>query len=389
MGPDDDKRLATAAALQTKAGAENQAKAFHIYEQLATAGNAKAMGQLANCYLTGQGVERNKENNVKGLELAQRGAKAGDPYSMVLVGMCTSKGVGGLAKDPAEGFRWVERAAATGDASAVCYLGIFYATGAGVETDKAKALQLFEKAGDGGDALAMYNAGAAYATGEGCGRDIGKAISWHSRAADVGKASSMTEIGKIFWTGAGVKKDSRRAVQWFRKAAENGDPGGMGLLTLCLYAGDGVDKNFATAAQWARRGSEARDPGSMYVYAACLLNGEGVKRDEQAGLQWLARSASAGFEPAQRAALEVRKALEARENDGRREQNIRAVVGAVALTAIAAAMLVELHANGPGSLEDSICPRCRGNKVALLEDVGGLSGGKVRKCPVCDGAGHL
>lgn len=67
----------------------------------------------------------------------------------------------GLAKnsDASEGFRWIEKAADTGDIDAIASLGDCYVNGAGTEVDEEKGRTLLEEAAEQGQAEAICELG--------------------------------------------------------------------------------------------------------------------------------------------------------------------------------------------------------------------------------------
>ena len=81
-------------------------------------------------------------------------AEAGDAGAQCRLGVLYARGEG-VARDAAEGARWLRKAAEQGYADAQYDLGLLYARGQGVETDAAEAVFWFYKAGDQGHKRAL------------------------------------------------------------------------------------------------------------------------------------------------------------------------------------------------------------------------------------------
>ena len=102
----------------------------------------------------------------------------------------------GLAKnsDASEGFRWIEKAADTGDIDAIASLGDCYVNGAGTEVDEEKGRTLLEE------------------------------------AAEQGQAEAICELGEL----ALRDQDGDGAVRRFKEAAAQGYPRAKNFLGLLL-----------------------------------------------------------------------------------------------------------------------------------------------------------
>jgi TPR repeat protein len=98
---------------------------------------------------------------------------------------CPGAKAAGLMVDPAEAFRWFQKAAETGNISGLFYVATAYRDGKGVGKDTVKAVELFEKGSARGDwqaALALYE---IYAGGNGVEKDKTRAEEWYRKALDL------------------------------------------------------------------------------------------------------------------------------------------------------------------------------------------------------------
>lgn len=113
---------------------------------------------------------------------------AGDPESMVAVGVALLEGLG-LPRDEAEGLRWLRRAAAAGSAQGAYELGVAYYTGlddAGLACDEQAAFRLFETAGHRGHTGALFMLADCLIDGSGCAPDPARAVPLLHAAAERG-----------------------------------------------------------------------------------------------------------------------------------------------------------------------------------------------------------
>jgi hypothetical protein len=116
--------------------------------------------------------------------------------------------------------------AESGDAIAMCYLGLFSKAGAkGVRKDDEQAVCWLRRAADAGDGMAMYHLGLYYHKGDaGLPQDGVQALNWYLKAANAGSTSAMNNVGYLYEYGAcGVARDNSEARNWYEKAANLGN----------------------------------------------------------------------------------------------------------------------------------------------------------------------
>jgi TPR repeat protein len=116
--------------------------------------------------------------------------------------------------------------AESGDAIAMCYLGLFYKAGAkGLRRDDEQAVRWLRRAAASGDGMAMYHLGLYYDKGDAGLPQAGvEALNWYLKAANAGSTSAMNNIGYLYEYGAcGVTRDNSEARNWYAKAANLGN----------------------------------------------------------------------------------------------------------------------------------------------------------------------
>ena len=128
---------------------------------------------------------------------------------------------------------WWSKAAATGDADAMCAIGSYYLVGEGVKQDHTKAFEWWEKASGRGHADATHKLAWCYKYGYAMERNGGKALELYLKAAELGSAEAVWSLGYIYRYGvfvpgtrdkhARVNKNKKEALKWYRVAAERGD----------------------------------------------------------------------------------------------------------------------------------------------------------------------
>ena len=130
---------------------------------------------------------------------------------------CYGGGRPGHRPNPYEEFRWMQRAAARGHATAQAEVGKVHRVGLGgqvllsgapknlggvdpsvalhVTKDLDAAVAWFKKSAAQGNNLGMYWLGRAYYEGEGVPRDLQESVRWWETAARIGCVSSMFRLG--------------------------------------------------------------------------------------------------------------------------------------------------------------------------------------------------
>jgi len=190
------------------------------------------------------------------------------------------------------------RGAALGDANAEVTIGSIYRKGAGVPKDPAEGLKWLRKAAEQGYDVAQVEIGWMYANGEGVPKDDRTAIEWYRKAADQGHRDAQYAMGWFYEHGEGVSKDDQVAVEWYRKAAKQGHALAEYLLGQMYSEGRGVAKDDKAAAEWFRKGAEQGNALAESNLGWCYENGRGVPKDLPTAIAWYKKAAAQGFEPA-------------------------------------------------------------------------------------------
>jgi TPR repeat protein len=111
------------------------------------------------------------------------GAAAGEPFAEMALAAMVAEGKLGLSKDPALARRWLERAAARGDAQAQYLLYEMYLTGRGGPVRIAQAMDLLRASATSGYIEAKFMLAVQLITGDYVPRDLKAARQWLREAA--------------------------------------------------------------------------------------------------------------------------------------------------------------------------------------------------------------
>ena len=121
-------------------------------------GDMKAAYELADRYISGNGVMENKGEFIRLLRLA---ADGGNADAQRRLGYCFEIGKG-VEKNIYEAVRYYRLAADQNHPTAMCDLAILYENGKGVEENIDEAVRLYKLAADQGNAAALNNLGLCY-----------------------------------------------------------------------------------------------------------------------------------------------------------------------------------------------------------------------------------
>lgn len=146
-------------------------------------------------------------------------------------------------------------AAEAGNAQAMNFLGVLFATGSQVPRDYPMALYWFQKAIDGGSSDAMDNLGRMYLVGMGVPRDYVNAFRWFEHSAAHGNVHSMYSVAVMADEGLGTSRDPKLARTLYRQAAKSG------FVSAMIWVGD----------DYARGAVNERDVVEAYAWLQLAL----------------------------------------------------------------------------------------------------------------------
>lgn len=216
-----------------------------LFLELALKGKPEDQFKLAQCYVRGDGFEKNEQ---LALEWYRKAADQGHTLSQCMLGALYQYS-NVIARDIKEAVAWYSKAAEGGLTLAKVRLADIYTEGKGVEQDYAKAFDLYKVAASEGDNKGAASVGHCYFYGRGVEKDLSQAIQWYEKsfAAD---AMAAYHLANCYHEGNGVAKNDTKALKFIEKAVESGMKAGEELLCLLAY-NDAVEnmnaKNHSTA----------------------------------------------------------------------------------------------------------------------------------------------
>ncbi len=252
---------------------------FELYQRLATAGNARAMARVGECYLRGTGTEK---DIARALELLNKAAQQDEPEAMHSLGQCALNSVGSK-KNRKQAFAWFEKGMVLGSEPCELAVASCYARGDGVARDSKKAIQMWERLAAKNSMNAIAALGDAYARGKGIKQNSDKGIVLLQQAAQLGSGAALNSLGIIYRDGAGVTADPARARELFEEGAKYGSP--EAITNLGYYA---LRENHTSEAfRHFGRAAQLGDPSAMGQLGRMYYQGDGVTRNVETGLHWL------------------------------------------------------------------------------------------------------
>jgi localization factor PodJL len=149
-------------------------------------------------------------------------ANAGNPVAEAIIGLKYLDGQG-IAADPAQAVKWLQKAAEAGQAVAQYRLGTMYERGQGVTANPALAAKWYQASANLGNRKAMHNLAVAFAEGSTGKKDMAESARWFSKAAALGLSDSQFNLAVLYERGDGVPQSLIDAFKWYSIAAATGD----------------------------------------------------------------------------------------------------------------------------------------------------------------------
>ena len=110
---------------------------------------------------------------------------------------------------------WLQRAAALGNAVAMCRLGGMYENGQFFLKDSSRAFSWYLKCAQGGNAQGMFLVSQYYLQGRGSvARSAAESFSWALKAAKLGNRAAMIAVANSYREGTGTTRDLDEASRW-------------------------------------------------------------------------------------------------------------------------------------------------------------------------------
>jgi TPR repeat protein len=173
---------------------EDEERGFELAEEGARLGCHHCQGVMAFCLYDGCGC---KSDSAQSLELARESSGRGSRYGQLTLGVLHHHGLGGLARDRAQALAFFRLAAAQGLDFAQLILGNMYHYGQGVAQDHAEALRLYQLAAAQGHPQSLFKVGEYHEEGRGVRKNKATAIRWYRRAQAAGFAEAAYALQRL------------------------------------------------------------------------------------------------------------------------------------------------------------------------------------------------
>lgn len=219
-------------------------------------GDANAQYRLGSCYSNGDGVETNEVEAVRWYRMAaeqyHKAAEQGEADAQYRLGTCYAFG-DGVETNEAEALKWYHKAAEQGHEGAKGQLVAWY------KLEEDRAVKWYRKAEVGwyrtvaeqGCVIAQFRLGMYYATGTGVEQNQEKAEEWFDKIKD---PFDQFMIGNCFLAPLHFDfiRDEVMAMKWYRKAAEQGFADAQYMLGLCYC----VKQDKPEAVKWLQKAAK-------------------------------------------------------------------------------------------------------------------------------------
>jgi TPR repeat protein len=328
--------------------------AVGLYTKAAEMGIKSARRELAKCFLSGRGTEKNSQSAKFWLERAIQGN--GDPESMALLAVGYERGLfwsdsktitkaNGIEvsaameavnkqqpsteqkepppqelaawqlepeilerlenpmkmrienRDFRECYYWANRSSQMGSAAGTYQLARCYEQGLGVAISIDQAIKFYEEATRMGSAAAQFSLACFYCATE-AKKDLKKAHELLEKAAQAGYTPAMVSLATLYTlqSKCHIRLMENGAVDRFRYTFKTSLFKQRDQLQITMSMND---EDLKVAMQWWRRAAKRNSIQAQYELALCYRDGRGTAVDVTKALFWMRTAAQAGLAEAQ------------------------------------------------------------------------------------------
>ncbi|KAI9202491.1 uncharacterized protein BJ171DRAFT_514403 [Polychytrium aggregatum] len=325
--------LAAGTSVSDPAKDAAQQQIFQHLENAANTGHSMAQFHLAECCLSGTGVN---QDHTRAVELYRHLADRGMPQAQVALGRCFENGEG-IGQDYNTAIKWYAKAADQGSDSGrlrIVFLRAWFSfIGHGVQQSDVDALGQWHQVSTQSTDLAIksiatHMVGWMHYLGRGTQRDEQKGVQIirdsKSKEFPLGEKECLAHGGgssnspaarKFFelcqlgshheWlckhlmavclvNGCGTQEDQKKAAAMFEKLAKQGHSDSQFWLGTCYWSGWGVSEDYKKAFPWYSKAANQGNSYGQWMVGFCYGWGYGVKSDNAKAIEWCRKSADQG-----------------------------------------------------------------------------------------------
>lgn len=225
---------------------------------------------------------------------AQKGAEAGHGEAQALLGHIYIHGPKAL-QDIEQARKWYTASAQKGSLQGCLGLGLILLQDTEEDSQRVQAVQLLQKAAEGGVSLACAAMGWVCEYGISGGEiDYPRAADFYRQAAEGGIPSAQARYGVMLLKGVGLEANYIQAESWLRRAAYGGDSEAAALLGDLYIRGEQFLHKPAEAIRWYQFAAEHDHLPAARVLAVLYLLGTGGPKDPQKAAYWFNMAAMRG-----------------------------------------------------------------------------------------------
>ena len=244
-------------------------------------------------------LNQSEKNAYKSIE-AQ--AEKGNTISMVDLGLCYNKGIGGISQNNKKAIEWWLNAANKNDTAGMVLIGSLYENDPKIEKGKLKKDRRYEIAGewyrkavDLGCAQALFQLYVMYKKVDIGYNNTNKSFEYLKKyAIAANDAGSMHNIAIMYYFGyedstASQKEfDCEKVWKWYKEKKERWPKPNYYDISK------GVARNYERAYEWCQKAADLDNDKSMNMLGYMLEKGIGTAKDENKGFKWYQKAAHAG-----------------------------------------------------------------------------------------------
>ncbi len=226
----------------------------------------------------------------------EKAAKSGDPTALSRLAFVYQEGRG-MPVDHERAIELHQQAANQGEVASQAALGQYFITGmGGTEKRPQKALYRLRQAANAGNPDAQALLGATYLHGFGQGPmailpNLTKARIWLEAASDQGVAQADYDLATYY----GGLQDYEQTLERLEKAVAQDHPQAHTFLSAIYENGYGVAVDDAESVRLLRRAAILGDPVAQTYLGVALREGSRMTPNARESFEWFEKAAAQGY----------------------------------------------------------------------------------------------
>ncbi|KAJ6227030.1 sel1-repeat-containing protein ybeq [Anaeramoeba flamelloides] len=224
-----------------------------------------------------------------------KAAQASNPTACRLVGVKYYKGTG-IEKNYEESFKWLTKAALSGDSRCENSLGYSYQNGVGTKQDFHKSLRLFRSSAKKGNIAGTNSLGYSYEKGLGVALSARKSLKYYQLSGIGENSQAQYNVGYSYKSNGFDWKNQEIAFKWYLKAHKNHFLDATNSLAICYEEGLGTKINLEKSVDLYLQAATESEY-AQYNLGVNYCNGTGVDVNYSKAYDWFEKSSNNGHLP--------------------------------------------------------------------------------------------